>query len=193
MRFLKTHFGPDLGPVSVLTAVAIGVFVILLSATLSLANAQGGNAGTGTLPRHEHRSYARISGLLDPWATLEIERGEAVLVVASSHNAEGNLANSGSGQDASTMHASWRAKHMTITIDCPRLESDGPGSEGDQVQAARLARMVSNLQTYFPPDGTFVFLVPSACRPDRTWFVAVAPVRALPPLNFCGGARKRAA
>ena len=191
MRFLKVHFGPDLGPVSVLTAVAIGVFAILLSATLSLANAQG--AGVGTLPRHEHRSYARISGLLDPWATLAIERGEAVLVVASSHNAEGNLANTGGGQDATTIHAHWRSKHMDLTIDCPRLESDGPGSEGDIVQAARLARMVSNLQTYFPPDGTFAFLVPSARRADQTWFVAAAPVRALPPLNFCGGARKRAA
>ena len=127
--------------------------IALILFALPLLGFQG--SGVGTLPRQEsNRHYARLSAILDPWSTLTFQQGEAQLVVSSSHNAEGNLANSGSGQDASTMRASWRSKHMTLEVNCPRLESDGPGSEGDAVQAARLSRMVASLQTYFPPDGT---------------------------------------
>jgi hypothetical protein len=125
--------------------VAFALFAVPLLAF------QGGSVGT--LPHH-NQPYQRISALLDPWSTLTFQQGQAQFVVISSHNGEDNIAGSGGAQDTSTIHAHWRSKHMDLTIDCPRLESDGPGQEGDIVQAARLARMVSSLQTYFPPDGT---------------------------------------
>jgi hypothetical protein len=116
------------------------------------SSAQG--TGVGTLPNPHARTFHRLSGLLDPWSTFSFQKGEVRGVVESSHDSEGNLANGGRPDDTSTMSAHWRSKHMDLEVKCPRLESDGPGSEGDQVQAARLARMVSSLQTYFPPDGT---------------------------------------
>jgi hypothetical protein len=158
--------------VGVVTAFLAVVFAFTLFAwTAEPAHAAGVNRGdetTGTMP-------VRRVGWLDPWATVAIVAPSgAELDLASSHDADESIWGT-PPTDTQSFDATWTWHGARITLHVPRLGSE-IGDEGYARFCDRFARQVGEAQRRMPPDG-------------YVYFLNVAPVRALRPLNYCSGAR----